>query len=451
VSGRKALISVITAIIIFLAAQVIIVRQVWTQRKEVFNLKYRTGARESLGELMRKNGGSGFDKAYYIIDDISGLYYNKIMWLENSSDSAEFKANVKKDVTEILQKDQVLSDYIASAYKKMGLSKDFIHKIEIDEFSLLGLGNDFSIIKPEGGFISDSQSNGYILINRFVSEGNNYRLVFEYYIDIKDKERILMQEISLTLLLSLLSFIILSAIFISTLRNYIREKRLSDLKTDFINNMTHELKTPLATITVAGKTLKHEQIISDKEKIISTADLINKQSVHLNKIINLILEISMWERSQFELDKKVTDIKQVLNDIANSFRNGCGNDCTFIYSSELEGVRANIDVVYFTTMIANLLQNAVKYSKKPVVKLNATLSDDIIISVEDNGIGISAYDQKHIFEKFYRVSTGNIHTTKGLGLGLYYVKKIAEAHNGSASVSSNPGKGTVFTIIIPKI
>ena len=108
---------------------------------------------------------------------------------------------------------------------------------------------------------------------------------------------------------------ILAAIFIGTIRNYLEEKRLSNLKTDFINNMTHELKTPLSTITVAGKTLKLEEILSSRERILETASLIGKQSVHLNKLINLILEISMWERSQFEVDRKETEVEELLKEI----------------------------------------------------------------------------------------------------------------------------------------
>ena len=125
--------------------------------------------------------------------------------------------------------------------------------------------------------------------------------------------------------LSILSILVVIIIFIVTYRNLREEKRLSDLKTDFINNMTHELKTPLSTITVAGKTLEMEQIRKNEEKILETARLIGKQSVHLNQLINMILEISMWERTQFELDKKSVDIDEVLNDIIDGFRTGCGN------------------------------------------------------------------------------------------------------------------------------
>jgi signal transduction histidine kinase len=241
-------------------------------------------------------------------------------------------------------------------------------------------------------------------------------------------------------------------IFIVTYRNLREEKRLSDLKTDFINNMTHELKTPLSTITVAGKTLEMKQIRNNEEKILETARLIGKQSIHLNQLINMILEISMWERTQFELDKKPVDIEEVMNDIIDCFRSGCGNCASINRNYSFSGARADLDIVYFTTMINNLLSNAVKYSdREPEINVDGSLADGrVTISVSDNGIGISKTDQRHIFDKFYRASTGNIHKFKGLGLGLYYVKKIAQAHGGDVSVYSKPGRGSTFTITLPE-
>jgi len=275
--------------------------------------------------------------------------------------------------------------------------------------------------------------------------------MFDYFIDFSDKQQYILRESAATLLLSIFSIIVVVTIFIITYRNLMEEKRLSNLKTDFINNMTHELKTPLSTITVAGKTLEMPLIRSNDEKIVETARLIGKQSVHLNQLINMILEISMWERTQFELEKKNIDIEELMDDIVESFRTGGGNNAQIIKKYDLKGIKAELDVVYFTTMLNNLLSNAVKYSdKQPVIEVEGFRSEEgIFIKVTDNGIGINKNDQKHIFDKFYRAHTGNIHKFKGLGLGLYYVKKIAEAHGGDVSVNSKPGKGSTFTINIP--
>jgi two-component system phosphate regulon sensor histidine kinase PhoR len=193
------------------------------------------------------------------------------------------------------------------------------------------------------------------------------------------------------------------------------------------------------------------QIRNDDSKILETAKLIGKQSLHLNQLINMILEISMWERTQFQLDKKTVDIEEVMNDVVDSFKAGGGNNSTISQKYDFKGAKIDLDVVYFTTLLNNLLSNAVKYSDKvPVIEVEGfTQNDNVYIKVSDNGIGINKIDQKHVFDKFYRASTGNIHKFKGLGLGLYYVKKIAEAHKGDVEVNSRPGKGSTFTVMLP--
>jgi two-component system phosphate regulon sensor histidine kinase PhoR len=159
----------------------------------------------------------------------------------------------------------------------------------------------------------------------------------------------------------------------------------------------------------------------------------------------------MWERTQFQIDKKKVKIEEIMNDIVSGFKTGCGNCAELSQKYNFNGASVDLDIVYFTTLINNLLSNAVKYSEKdPVIKVEGYTEDNkAVIKVADNGIGISKTDQRHVFDKFYRASTGNIHKYKGLGLGLYYVKKIAEAHGGDVTVSSKPGKGSIFTVTIP--
>jgi two-component system phosphate regulon sensor histidine kinase PhoR len=165
----------------------------------------------------------------------------------------------------------------------------------------------------------------------------------------------------------------------------------------------------------------------------------------------MILEISMWERTQFQLDKKKVRIDSFMNEIVESFKSGGGNGASIKQTYNFKDAEVELDTIYFTTLINNLLSNAVKYSDKdPVIEIEGlSEGNGVSIKVGDNGIGISKNDQKHVFDKFYRASTGNIHKYKGLGLGLYYVKKIAEAHGGDVSVSSKPGKGSIFTVTIP--
>jgi two-component system phosphate regulon sensor histidine kinase PhoR len=255
----------------------------------------------------------------------------------------------------------------------------------------------------------------------------------------------------ISMFMSILSIVVVVVIFIVAYHNLTEERRLSDLKTDFINNMTHELKTPLSTITVASKTLEFEKVINDRDKIIETARMIGKQSVSLNQLINLILEISIWERTEFEPEMKQMAVGTVLTDIVDSFRAGYREVATINSRISLEGLTIKADVTYFTTMINNLLLNAVRYSpENPMIDIKAYSNGrEVIINITDNGIGIDKSHQKLIFEKFYRVSHGDIHKTKGLGLGLYYVSRIAASHGGRVELDSQPGKGSTFTVILP--
>jgi two-component system phosphate regulon sensor histidine kinase PhoR len=453
----------IGSIIILISVQVFIIRGVWKQKDEMFDLRYKTLSQEALVQLDKLKNTNGLDTALFIVNSYADTVMNKdIYYIRNEKDLENKKKEIFLDIYKILVREQDLSQYLSEYFQSQGFEKDFNIQIVINYLQLINFDTRLDIYQsPEYQKSKTTKSTqaiyippklkSRILVNRFFCEDNYYRLYFDYYIDFSNKNRIILRDTATSLAMSTLSIIVVVIIFLVTYRNLMEEKRLSNLKTDFINNMTHELKTPLSTITVAGKTLEMEQIRANDDKILETAKLISKQSVHLNQLINLILEISMWERTQFQLDRKKVDIEDLLNDIVESFRNGCGNSARFIQNYKLKGITADIDMVYFTTMINNLLTNAVKYSDKDpeVTVVGFKEKNNIVIKVADNGIGIPKSEQKHIFDKFYRVTTGNIHKTKGLGLGLYYVKRIAESHGGDVSVSSKPGKGSIFTISIP--
>ena len=461
IKRNTILLSGIFAIIIIIAGQYLIIRGVWQQKDEMLYLRYRTLSQEAVASL-RGTRFDPYDTVTFILNNYSREIVKKLETAgADTAKLAELKDDVLKYFSKVLDSEQDLSPWLSMYFEKSGFEKDFKHRIEISNLDIIGQDtikiyrnesfmNRFAAGRPEiAKDLKGSKSS--ILVNRNRLVRTNYALYFDYYIDFSDKQKMILQEIALSMTMSIISIFIVVLIFIYTYRNLMEEKRLSNLKTDFINNMTHELKTPLATITVAGKTLEMEKIRADDFKILETARLIGKQSVHLNQLINMILEISMWERTQFQLDKKKVDIEEVMNDIVSSFKTGCGNCAELNQKYNFNGVKADIDLVYFTTLVNNLLSNAVKYSdKEPVININGSAENkSISIRIADNGIGISKNDQKHIFDKFYRASSGNIHKYKGLGLGLYYVKRIAVAHGGDVTVSSKPGKGSIFTVTIP--
>jgi signal transduction histidine kinase len=451
----------IAAILILIAAQIIIIRGIWQQKDEMLYFRYSSLSQQAIGTLFGRRPYDPYDTVRFLLDQYSREVVKELPAITDTSELARKKKDIFDYFSKVLNDEQDFSGYLSSYFGSLGFEKDFNHRIVISNLEIIGKdtfriyqSKSFRERRPMENISPPSEkrtSKSSILVYRPRLVSDYYALFFEYYIDFSDKRRMILREISASLAMSIFSIIVVVVIFIIAYRNLMEEKRLSNLKTDFINNMTHELKTPLATITVAGKTLEMDRIRSDDSKVLETAKLIGKQSIHLNQLINMILEISMWERTQFELDKKKVDIEELMNDIVNSFKTGYGNNAQLIQKYNFNGITADVDVVYFTTLINNLLSNAVKYSdKEPVIKIEGSTEDkNICIRVADNGIGINKTDQKHVFDKFYRASSGNIHKYKGLGLGLYYVKKIAVAHGGDVNVSSKPGKGSIFTITIP--
>ncbi|HEX2922364.1 MAG TPA: HAMP domain-containing sensor histidine kinase [Bacteroidales bacterium] len=445
------------SMLILILVQVYIIFSVWKEKSEMFSLRYTLRSQEAIRDIRGRNyrnnnvawNDDGFDMVRALLNDSTEKIIKQIPDIKSLEKNKE---GILEYFSFVLEKEQVLSGLLSSYFESIGLDKNIEHRIVID--NLFIINHDTLIVKKDDLYWRNqgpSNLKKEIFVTYQILGGNHFFLSFYYYIDFSDKQKLILGETSATLGLSLLSIMLVGFMFMITYRNLMEERRLSDLKTDFINNMTHELKTPLSTITVAGKTLEMPQIRSNQEKILETAKLIGKQSVHLNQLINMILEISMWERTQFQLDKKKADVGELLRDIVESFKSGGGIHAKISEKYDLVNIESEIDVVYFTTLINNLLSNAVKYSDAdPEIEVEGYIQENnIFIKISDNGIGISKNDQKHIFEKFYRASSGNIHKFKGLGLGLYYVKKIAEAHGGDVTVSSKPGKGSTFTIMMP--
>lgn len=231
-----------------------------------------------------------------------------------------------------------------------------------------------------------------------------------------------------------------------------RQKRLSEIKTDFINNMTHELKTPISTISLASQLLGDTNVAPENKNIESLSKLILDESKRLGIQVEKVLQMAVFEKGKIKLKRKKININELTGLVLNNFsiqmksRNG-----KLIKELNAQDPYIIADEVHITNIIVNLLDNAVKYCPSEPIIIVSTTSDNsgITISIKDNGIGISKENQKKIFDQFYRVPTGNIHNVKGFGLGLSYVKKIAEAHNGNISVESKQGHGSTFSIHLP--
>jgi two-component system phosphate regulon sensor histidine kinase PhoR len=253
----------------------------------------------------------------------------------------------------------------------------------------------------------------------------------------------------------LMSFIFTSIIILAftyTILIIFRQKKLSDIKTDFINNMTHEFKTPIATISLAVDSINNPKVYEHKDKVHYYAGVIKEENNRMNQQVEQVLNLALLDKGDIKLALEMTDIHELINNAVEKINLQVEQRNGYILE-ELNASKYVIlaDPIHISNMIFNLLDNANKYSKEhPQITISTkNIAEGICIFVADKGIGMSKEAQKKIFEKFYRVPTGNIHDVKGFGLGLSYVKKLVEAHNGSIAVHSELKAGSTFEIFLP--
>ena len=250
---------------------------------------------------------------------------------------------------------------------------------------------------------------------------------------------------------SILTVIIILS-FSITIYIIFRQKRLSEIKNDFVNNMTHELKTPISTISLASQMLNDKSIPMKNKNIHHISSIIAEESKRLGYQVEKVLQMAIFDRGKLKLKCKLISMNDLVHGVATNFEMKVNQKSGKIIE-ELEAERDQImvDPVHFTNVISNLIDNAVKYSGENPEICVSTLNrnNKLYLKVKDNGIGIKKEHQKRVFEKFYRVPTGNIHNVKGFGLGLSYVKKIVEEHHGTVNLRSEQNKGTEFEIILP--
>jgi two-component system, OmpR family, phosphate regulon sensor histidine kinase PhoR len=267
-----------------------------------------------------------------------------------------------------------------------------------------------------------------------------------------ERKKYLYASMSPMILSSSVFFLMVVGSFILLFQIIFKQKKLSDMKTDFINNMTHELKTPIATISIASEMLKDNSISALEDNRAKYAGIIFDENKRLYNHVEQVLQIARLEKGELQLNLEDSDIHTVIQTAVGRFN---------LILEDLDGkIELNlnaspsilkIDEMHFTGLINNLIDNAIKYNdKKPLIKINTfNYTSGIQIEVIDNGVGLSREDQHKIFEKFYRVSKGNVHDTKGFGLGLSYVQTIVEKHHGKVRVESKLKEGSKFIIQLP--
>jgi len=389
--------------------------------------------------------------------------YNMVRALQNvaktiqkdAKDSMDLYATVRKinekhytvDITEELEP-YYLETLLKKSFYTQNIDQDFVYGIYDCFLDTIYLSK---LIEFKGDSIYETTKNQSMDLTASDLNLKKDGHYFTVYFPNLDKRTIQATQF-FSPWLYITAIVILVVVFFGySLIIIIRQKRLSEVKTDFINNMTHELKTPIATISLSSEMLLRGEEM-DLEKIKRYAGIIFKENKRLENQVERVLNVAKIDREQVVLKKEVFNIYELLSEVKENFEfNQLANGGQVMLNFQGDQFTIHADPVHITNVLYNLLDNAAKYCDQiPLIKISTKHEGKKLeVSVEDNGIGIKRESLAMIFDKFYRVPTGNLHNVKGFGLGLYYVKLIIDAHDGRIDVKSSPGKGTTFVISLP--
>ncbi len=405
-----------------------------------------------------------------------GLMGIQIYWITNASavKEAAFQRTVTDVLAHLVNKVEKLEKRKASEtnpYEGMQnfnrhLQYDrFITEQQLDSLILLELNTrgidtrfEFGIYNPERDLFLIEKDPGMRKV--LIEKGSAARLfVFDIFTSpeylllyFPNEKQFLLTELWGMLLISIILIIVIVYSFTYTITTIFRQKKLSEMKNDFINNMTHEFKTPISTISLACETLTDHSIVRSPEFMENYINIIQEENKRLAIMAEKILQTAVIEKGQLKMTRERIDLHEIINDVIKNIRiqveikDGIIRKQCKATNPVLVG-----DKVHLTNLVYNLLDNANKYSpRKPVITVRTeNTSNGIILTIEDHGIGIGKGEQKKIFDKLYRVPTGNIQDVRGFGLGLSYVKAIVEEHHGRISLDSEINKGTKFKVFLP--
>lgn len=415
--------------------------------------QFRNEVKEKLAKI--SNDYSDIDSTIFIKKD---TYYKQLAldYLNQKKERSEIKEallknNFKEELTRKLQEEfeyeipdlyirfaVVLNKFIVYNQEK---KRDTIH-LEPSSIANKMFGNLNTL---ENAFLV----RNYVGTNNDVSINNEFQLLTEdtLYVSVQDWEIIVWKRMKFILLFAIASIVILITLFLVALKALIQQKKISDIKTDFINNITHEFKTPLTTLTVSTKLLERNDVKENEALFKQLLETITRQNHQLQKLVDQAMNNSLGHE-ELAMQKEKVNIHAFLQNIISDFKIS-NPTITTNFQSASENISISIDKFHVTTAIVNILENAVKYGSNHINIVSILQNNEININIQDNGIGIAKNQQNLLFDKFYRVEKGNIHNSKGLGLGLYYVEQIVKAHQGQIKIASDIGKGAMFTIALP--
>jgi two-component system phosphate regulon sensor histidine kinase PhoR len=401
-----------------IATQVYWVKRAYDLEEKEFNLSVNTGLRNVALKIWEMKKIQPL--VYNVVDQVAPEYF--IVQINDHVDADV----LKHFLTVEFERRNIITDFEYGMYDCMSDSLMNYHYVQMS-----GSNESFT---PVMNFPSLSRENYYFGV--YFPHRTNY----------------VASQLSIWILSSLVLLCVL--IFLGYVVFVIlKQKRLSEVQKDFVNNMTHEFKTPLATIQLSAEVLKNPDIVQKPQRLLNYATIIDKEAAQLALQVERVLQMAHAEKGEIQLRSQSIMWQDLIRDVANSFENLLlkKNAALHLHLPEQPIISAG-DKLHLKNAISNLIDNALKYAdENPVIDIHLKENNkQIRIDVSDNGIGIDKVHQKMLFKRFYRVPTGNIHDVKGFGLGLNYVRIIARAHGGEVVCNSKPGRGSTFSLVFPK-
>ena len=352
-----------------------------------------------------------------------------------------------------------VSEYTSKKPIHERVSKSYLEELIQNELRNRGMNTSFEYGVYGNGLATKVRSENFELDARTTyrvplftagNNSNNYQL----FVNFTEKKQVVLSSITLMAALSIIFTLIIVIAYSSALSQLIRQRQISEIKTDFINNMTHEFKTPIATINLALDAIKNPKVMNDPDKIAHYHRMIRDENKRMHAQVENVLRISRLEKNELDLKKERLDLHELIEEAITHVELIVEDKQGYI-QTHFGALKASIlaNPTHFTNVIVNMLDNAVKYSPDPprIDIFTENVKNYIVMKIRDQGSGMSKPVQKKIFEKFYREHTGDIHNVKGHGLGLAYAKRILDDHHGQISVESEKGKGSTFIIKLPLI
>jgi len=397
----------------------------------------------------------------------------QLFWLQKvyRYEDKQFNINVSKSIRGLYKDMELVSDVSDNVQKVIENPKPDLYLLRIDCSpnldslwqNLKAEFTDFDVYTDCKAAIYSTEKNAFIaekyidLPDSYHADDNsfpqavikrNYSYILLFF---PHRSQYIIKQMIFWIASSGMLLLVLIALGASIFFFY-RQKFLNETQNDFLNNFTHEFKTPLAVIRIAADVLEQPHILEKPDRMRNYASIIGEQTAHLQAQVERLLEIAYTDRSSLPLEKKPTEvnalIRQAINDLSPLIEQ---KEVVITTDLSTSGAWVSADRAYLLLAFINIIENAIKYAKRPEIRISTVdTGSDILVAVKDNGIGIAIEHQKKIFDRFYRVPEGELHTAKGFGLGLNFVKKVIDAHSGKIEVDSERGKGSTFTIKLPK-